>query len=248
MSNQPYQRVAKPQQSEDIQKNEIRVTSQGPTRKYISYAVALLDPSLATQAENEENEAENQAPPEQYDQIVLKALGKAISKTVTIAEVVKRRVPNLHQITDIESAEISYQYQPLEEGLEPVTKQRNVSSITITLSTTPLDTNHPGYQAPIDPALVGPPEASVQRPRPANQRRGRGRGRGRGFRGGRGRGRGGRGRGGPGGRGRGRGFRGGAGGGGLRGNPGGRGMRGGRGRGRGPRGGRGRGMRGAGPR
>lgn len=46
-------------------------------------------------------------------------MGKAIHKTVSIAEIIKRRIPGLHQITEIGSAEIVETYEPKVTGLEP---------------------------------------------------------------------------------------------------------------------------------
>lgn len=53
-----------------------------------------------------------------FTEVVLKAMGRAINKTVTIAEIIKRRIPNLHQITEISSTDITDVYEPLEEGLD----------------------------------------------------------------------------------------------------------------------------------
>jgi DNA-binding protein Alba len=53
-----------------------------------------------------------------FKEIVLKAMGRAINKTVTIAEIIKRRIPNLHQITEIDSTDITDTWEPLEEGLD----------------------------------------------------------------------------------------------------------------------------------
>jgi hypothetical protein len=52
-------------------------------------------------------------------EIVLKAMGRAINKTVTIAEIIKRRIANLHQNTAIGSTDITDLWEPLEEGLLP---------------------------------------------------------------------------------------------------------------------------------
>lgn len=54
-----------------------------------------------------------------HTEVVLKAMGRAINKTVTIAEILKRRISGLHQITEIESTDIIDVWEPLEEGLEP---------------------------------------------------------------------------------------------------------------------------------
>ena len=52
------------------------------------------------------------------DEIVLKGMGGAISNTVTIAELLKGKIENLHQITEIGSAETTQVYQPLYQGLD----------------------------------------------------------------------------------------------------------------------------------
>jgi len=133
-----YRRVDKPKsQEEAINENEIRVTTQGKMRNYISYASSLFQEK-------------------QEKTVVLKAMGRAINKTVTIAEILKRRVPKLHQITHIESTDITDVYEPLEEGLERVESTRHVSSVTITLSLNQLDTKSCGYQPPIPEDQVKP--------------------------------------------------------------------------------------------
>jgi len=180
-----YRRVEKPKVDQNIGQNEIRVTAQGKMRNYITYATSLLQ-------EKKSNE------------VILKAMGRAINKTVTIAEIIKRRIPGLHQITSIDSTDITDVWEPIEEGLNNVETTRHVSSLQIILSTKVLDTSQPGYQPPLPADQIKPilsSEAKVV-PRPRGRGRGRGRtvfGRGRGFGGGRGFG---RGRG----RGRGRGF------------------------------------------
>jgi len=171
-----YKKVEKPKQDVEIRENEIRITTQGKMRNYISYATGLF---------REKNVSE----------VVLKAMGRAINKTVTIAEIIKRRIAGLHQITQIESTDIKDVWEPLEVGLDTIETTRHVSSITITLSSNPLDTTSAGYQPPIPADQVrpvdtfvtgnrGPREIRADRP-PAqrfhgNGRGGRGRGRSRG--------------------------------------------------------------------
>lgn len=79
--------------------------------------------------------------------VELKAMGKAINKAVTIAEILKRKQP-LHQITTLSSCEIMNVYEPLEEGLDTVVNQHYVSCLTIILSEdiTGIDVNDKGYQ------------------------------------------------------------------------------------------------------
>lgn len=82
--------------------------------------------------------------------IVLKAMGRAINKAVTIAEILKRKLP-LHQINTLTSMEMVDVYEPIEEGLDVVTSRRYVSCMLITLSMSAkdLDTKDPGYQPPL---------------------------------------------------------------------------------------------------
>ncbi|GAA0153992.1 hypothetical protein Leryth_002696 [Lithospermum erythrorhizon] len=174
-----YQRVEKARPEEPINENEIRITAQGIIRNYISYATSLLQDKMAKE-------------------IVLKAMGQAISKTVSIAEIIKKRYPGLHQETAISSTTITDAYEPIEEGLQTLEMTRQVSLITIKLSTAELNKDSPGYQAPSDQK---PFRAENQQPQRQFRQvvvtstdiiqdpQGRGRGRGRGKFRGRGRGR-----------------------------------------------------------
>lgn len=133
-----YRKVEKPRPEIPINENGIRITTQGIPRNYISYATTLL-------GENGRSV------------VVLKAMGKAISKRVTIAEIIKRRIPNLHQNIVICSLPTTILWEPLEEGLLPFETTRHVSMITITLSTRHLDTSSAGYQPPPPVDQVKPP-------------------------------------------------------------------------------------------
>lgn len=107
----------------------LRVTQQVKPRSCITDAMNLL---------------------ERNKYVELKAMGKAINKAVTIAEILKRKLP-LHQITTLSSCEITNTYEPLEEGLDTVVNQHYVSCLTITLSedSTRIDANDIGYQPPL---------------------------------------------------------------------------------------------------
>ncbi|KAJ1425129.1 DNA/RNA-binding protein Alba-like [Sesbania bispinosa] len=164
-----YQKVEKPRAETPIDENEIRITSQGRMRNYITYAMSLLQ-------EKGSNE------------IVFKAMGRAINKTVTIVELIKRRIVGLHQNTSIGSTDITDTWEPLEEGLLPLETTRHVSMITITLSKNELDTSSVGYQPPLPADQVkastdfdyegeGSPNGRVR----GRGGRGRGRARGNGF-------------------------------------------------------------------
>ncbi|KAE8690327.1 hypothetical protein F3Y22_tig00110895pilonHSYRG00066 [Hibiscus syriacus] len=164
-----YQRVEKPKAETPIDENEIRITSQGRMRSYITYAMTLLQEKGS-------------------NQVVFKAMGRAINKTVTIVELIKRRIVGLHQITSIGSMDITDMWEPLEEGLLPLETTRHVSMITVTLSKKELDTSSVGYQPPLPADQV---KASTEidhegEGSPNGRARGRGgrgrpRGRGNGF-------------------------------------------------------------------
>jgi len=151
-----YRRLTKPKaETTEIKENEIRITTQGKMRSIIAYATNLFQKGAK--------------------EITLKAMGLAINKTVTIAEIIKRRINGLHQNTIIDSTDIVEIWEPLEEGLEKVETTRRVSSIQIVLSTEALDVNAPGYQPPLsEDQIKVEPTAPSTRPR-----RGFGRGRGR---------------------------------------------------------------------
>ncbi|KAL3810268.1 hypothetical protein ACHAXA_008636 [Cyclostephanos tholiformis] len=89
--------------------------------------------------------------------VELRAMGKAINKAVTIAEILKRKMP-LHQITTLSSCEIVNVYEPLEEGLDTVVNQHYVSCLTIFLSTdsSGMDIHNIGYQPPLPVSEMQP--------------------------------------------------------------------------------------------
>lgn len=108
----------------------VRITPQAKPRSCITTAMSILESG--------------------NNHVELKAMGKAINKAVTIAEILKRKMP-LHQITTLSSCEIVNVYEPLEEGLDTVVNQHYVSCLTITLSRDlkGIDVNDKGYQPPL---------------------------------------------------------------------------------------------------
>ena len=149
-----YQRVKKVKdEDQKISQNEIRITSAGRPRGYITYASALLT------GENVSDEKEDQVKKEdlkKYDSVTLKGMGRAINKAVSIAEIIKRRVAGLYQTTEINSTNIVDEWEPKdkESKLENIKTNRTVSSIVIVLSTKQLNKSHLGYQDPIDESEV----------------------------------------------------------------------------------------------
>lgn len=65
--------------------------------------------------------------------ITIRGMGRAISKAVTVAEIVKRRIVGLHQITSIDRVEINDVYEPTEEGLRTSALFVLVMSVVIVL-------------------------------------------------------------------------------------------------------------------
>ena len=84
-------------------------------------------------------------------------MGRAINKAVTIAEILKRKMP-LHQVNAVSSVEMVDVFEPLEEGLDVVTSRRYVSCMKIPLSRTGegMDRNNIGYQPPLPPQDIHP--------------------------------------------------------------------------------------------
>lgn len=74
--------------------------------------------------------------------------GKAITKAVSCAEIMKRKIKGLHQITEIRKRRIEEYWEPKLEGLERLKVNRDIPAISILLSKEPLDKDRPGYQAP----------------------------------------------------------------------------------------------------
>merc|ERR1712050_581985 len=130
-----YRKVLKPKEAVVNDEEEIRVTAVGSVSAYVGRAAKVY---------NELNKPK----------VVIKASGNALTKGVTLAEVIKRSFKALHQITTLGTTEIVDEYEPLEEGLDKVTDTRSVSIIDIKLSKEQLDSSNKGYQAPIDESLV----------------------------------------------------------------------------------------------
>ncbi|KAL5066419.1 hypothetical protein RYX36_028156 [Vicia faba] len=88
-----------------------RITTQRRMRNYITYATTLFHEKGS-------------------EEIILKAMGRAINKTVTITELIKRRIVGLHQNTVIGSTDITDTWEPLEEGLLPLETTRHCFSLS----------------------------------------------------------------------------------------------------------------------
>ncbi|KAI5081986.1 hypothetical protein GOP47_0001729 [Adiantum capillus-veneris] len=126
-----YKRVASTRTAAppSLKENEIRITAQGLSGSYVSYATSLFQDNNVTE-------------------VVLTAMGRVTSKAVLVAEILKKRIRGLHQNISLGSSDVKDVWEPLEEGLNTLEMVRHVSMISITLSTKQLDVSSYGYQPP----------------------------------------------------------------------------------------------------
>jgi len=162
-------------ETETAPKNEIRVTKRRPgVNGYVFYAANLL---------LKENE----------DSVIIKAAGNALARGVLVAEIIRHRVPGLHQINAITRTEIVDEWEPLEEGLDVVKNVKFLPVFQAKLTKTPTQQEKadPSYQEPLPINQIQEIDLNRIKERPPRgeneegERKPRGRG-GRGFRGSRG--------------------------------------------------------------
>ena len=102
---------------EPIPSNEIRVRRGVGIGRYLKRAWELLN-----------------APEGSDETIVIKGVSNAVQSAVNLAELVKHRVKNLHQINKISNITIVDEYEPLVEGLDQLKFSRVVTMLQITLT------------------------------------------------------------------------------------------------------------------
>lgn len=83
--------------------------------------------------------------------VTFKAAERVIERAIWAAEILKRKIGGLHQITRLTENKIVDVYEPREEGLERVQIERFLTVIEITLTKEPTaaEKAEKGYQAPI---------------------------------------------------------------------------------------------------
>jgi len=115
---------------EKTEANEIRITANGYTSSYISYAMKVFEEK-------------------KFNNVVLKGSGTAISKCCIIAEVLRHRIQGLALVSKIKNTQIHDEYEPREEGLDVVTVSRSIAvlEIVLTLDPTNDDKAQVGFQA-----------------------------------------------------------------------------------------------------
>ncbi|MGH0126979.1 UNVERIFIED_CONTAM: hypothetical protein FKN15_012292 [Acipenser sinensis] len=84
-------------------------------------------------------------------QIVFSSSARAVTKTITCVEIMKRKVGGLHQVTKLRYQSLKEVWESREQREpkgENLTVHKNVPSICILLSKDPLDPQQHGYQPP----------------------------------------------------------------------------------------------------
>ncbi|XP_051812882.1 ribonuclease P protein subunit p25-like protein [Acanthochromis polyacanthus] len=132
---------------------EIRVKDGSKIRNLLRFALSRMEAKPRAAEEEEgggEEERQEAAGRPLCKHLVFTAYGKSVSKAITCAEIVKRRLKGLHQLTKLLYGTVDETWEPLEPdaGLDSLTVSRNLPSIWILLSREPLDGSQPGYQAP----------------------------------------------------------------------------------------------------
>ncbi|XP_072253871.1 ribonuclease P protein subunit p25-like protein [Leuresthes tenuis] len=137
---------------------EVRVKDGSKIRNLLRFVLSRME-AKARGAEEEgrptaeegEQGGQQEAPGRPLcKQIVFTASGKGVSKAITCAEIVKRRLKGLHQLTRLLYSTVVEVWEPLEPaaGLDSLTVSRKLPAIWILLSREPLDCSQSGYQAP----------------------------------------------------------------------------------------------------
>uniref|UniRef100_A0A8C7X4H1 Ribonuclease P/MRP 25 subunit-like n=1 Tax=Oryzias sinensis TaxID=183150 RepID=A0A8C7X4H1_9TELE len=125
---------------------ELRVKDGSKIRNLLRFALSRMEAKPRGGEEDEGGQRAHAACP----QMVFTASGKAVSKAITCAEIVKRRVKGLHQVTRLLHSTVVEVWEPLEPaaGLDSLNVSRKLPAVWILLSREPLDSSQPGYQAP----------------------------------------------------------------------------------------------------
>eukprot|EP00347_Sterkiella_histriomuscorum_P017299 403349920 len=133
--SESYEKVKRDQ--DKLPDNEIRVRGDVRIGRYLRRANDLLTGKVEGQ-----------------DSVVIKGMAKAMQSAVALAELIKHRVKGIHSQTEIEVSTLIDEFEPLYEGLDVLKFERQVTMMVITLTKSPKDTTHYGYQEPIPESEV----------------------------------------------------------------------------------------------
>lgn len=182
-----YVKVDAPSPSLPADDDEVRVTTGGKIRDVVEYSLARLEvrarPHPFAALKKTTESAPPRSPrlpiPEPQDasqgRVTLAGVGKAITKVITVAEILKRRVAGLHQRTSLHTLEMDETFEPKDEGLNVVRRKRRVGAVTVTLcgDISRIDAGAVGYQAPVPEDEVTPKVTARTKPKKkTNEQRG----------------------------------------------------------------------------
>eukprot|EP00041_Stephanoeca_diplocostata_P007085 m.97683 g.97683 ORF g.97683 m.97683 type:complete len:168 (+) comp16724_c0_seq2:273-776(+) len=127
--------------------NTIRITLNGKLHSYVAVGRKLLEASPET------------------GQLTVKGEGRAVTKAISVAEILKHRVHGLHQVTTIGMATTREYWDPKPVSpdgtsstamLDSVQVSRKIPTVEILLSLAPVDPATLGYQPPLPHTEVDP--------------------------------------------------------------------------------------------
>ncbi|KAM9854801.1 ribonuclease P protein subunit p25-like protein [Aulostomus maculatus] len=81
-------------------------------------------------------------------QVIFTGSDRGVTKTITCAEILKRKVGGLHQVSKLYYKTVNEVWESSPNGAPGLTMERTVPAICILLSKDPLNPQEPGYQAP----------------------------------------------------------------------------------------------------
>ncbi|KAF7663464.1 hypothetical protein LDENG_00211070 [Lucifuga dentata] len=119
---------------------EMRVKEGSKIRNLMGFAMARM--------QGEKGGSRGGVSGEGLRQVIFTGSGRAVTKTITCAEIMKRKVGSLHQLTKLRYKVVKEVWESNEGGTSEMTVHRTVPSISILLSKDPLDPQEPGYQPP----------------------------------------------------------------------------------------------------
>lgn len=114
---------------------EMRVKEGSKIRNLLGFAMSRF-------------QGDGHAPP--TSQVLFSGTGRAVTKTITCAEIMKRKVRGLHQVSKLQYRTVTEVWESQESSLVQMTIHRTLPSICILLSKDPLDPQEPGYQPPLE--------------------------------------------------------------------------------------------------
>ncbi|XP_051580963.1 ribonuclease P protein subunit p25-like protein [Myxocyprinus asiaticus] len=115
---------------------EMRVKEGSKIRNLMGFAMARMQDETGTGGQTG------------LRQVVFSGSGRAVTKTITCAEIMKRKIGGLHQMTKLQYKGLREVWESQEGGDSEMTVHRTLPCISILLSKDPLDPLEPGYQPP----------------------------------------------------------------------------------------------------